>query len=542
MMAMCLVGLASACGAGGIEVPVAPSLSRARTRDEARRRLHDLSERYEALMTEHGLHEHGRYAGTLKEGPDASAAMERLRTAERDVFAEAVEILKRFGEGVVSPRRAELWRRGELGLRLLADPRSAELSDELEAVINSHEYRLGDQLVTRAKLTEMRRSDDARERRAVRTLQHDLHVKAVPMATALIRRRQELAKELGLRSFWAALLEVRGGEVATTERVLGELSRRTQLPFARALGSGPPQRGRLAFFRRMALPWDLDHRLERLAPMPDARFPADTALATVFRIYRAFGFDFERSGVDLKQRDFAFGGQTIAVKVPNDVRLVVTPLSGARFHGLLLHELGHAFAVHATRETEPLFKGYEWVPGLLDPAYAEGTAEVFGRLLDEPRVLRELVGLSDSDALAVVRARRLQTLLSIRRGIVSTTFERAALEQPGADLDALSLDIERRLSGAMVPRGTEPTWAASAFLATYPAYTQSYQLAAVVAVQVRAALKARFGEDFISPRAGRWLADRMMADGARWTLREKLVAVAGSPLDPGPLLRFVNEP
>ena len=534
LFATLLSGLVAACGASPPVAPVARGP--ARTRREARERLARLAQSYEKLMSEHGAHEYGRYAGTLSEGPAAEASMRALRKAEQEIFLEAEETLKRFGTGIVSPRRTELWQRGALGLKMLADPRSAELSDRLEAVINGHQFVLDGTPVPRSKLIEMRRSEDRAVRRRTRQLEYELHRKAAPVAKELLVRRRDLTRELGQPSFWTAMLEVRGANPAATEQILGDLERRSARAFFAGLAGAGTQR---LFGRRMLMPWDLEFVMQRVAPAPDALFPVERALPTAFAIYRAFGVDLEQKKLALSLRDFAFGGQTIAVRVPDDVRLVVRKSPGMRFFAVLIHELGHAFAVLATQTAEPLYKGYEWVPGLLDPAWAEGIAETFSRLLDHPEVLQRFLGLSPGDAAAVVRARRLESLAAIRRGLVSVRFERAALEQPDGDLDKLSLDVERRFSGLLVPRDTEPTWATSPFLATYPVYIQSYTLAACVAAQIHAALKARFGPDWISPRAGNFVIEQMLADGSRSTLREKMIRGTGAPLGANPLLKFL---
>lgn len=529
-LAALLASLAAGCGPALPEPVHGRKMS---NRSDARARLGALARQYEKLMGAHGEHEWSRYAGRLEEGPAAAGRMAALRAAEREIFVEADAILTRFGDRVVSPRQAELWRRGALGLRLLGDARATKLADELEAVINGHQILLDGKAITRAELSEMRRSDDPKLRRRTRQLEHELHLKAAPIATELIRRRRELAKELGRPSFYAALLEVRGTEVATLDRVLGELGQRTRRAFAAALMGGERRLGRV-----LITSWDVDHVLHRQAVVPHERFPADKARPVVEGLFRALGFDLPAWKLDITVRDFAFGGQTIALRVPDDVRLVLRKPPGIRHYGLLLHELGHAVAVRSTTARDPLFKGYEWVPGLLDPAYAEGSAEVFGRLLDVPSVLREHLGLDAREVETVRRARQLESLVSIRRGLVGMAFEREALERDG-DLDALSLDVERRLSGLLVPRDAEPVWATSPFLATYPVYTHAYLLAACVGAQVREALAARFGEDWLSPRAGEWLSEHFLSDGARWTLNEKLVRTTGSRLDAESLLRFL---
>jgi hypothetical protein len=155
-------------------------------------------------------------------------------------------------------------------------------------------------------------------------------------------------------------------------------------------------------------------------------------------------------------------------------------------------------------------------------------------------VLTEHFGLSPEEAERLIHARRIDDILRIRRALTSVAFERVALERPDADLDRTSLEIERRYSGFFTPPDAEPIWATSAFFATYPVYVQSYMLASLAAVQVRDALKQRFGERWISPEAGRALTDGLVADGARWTFREKLIRMTGRPLDAGPLLAFIG--
>ena len=531
---MLLAGGALGCAASSEEGAALRVPGELYTREDARKHLAELARRYERLMRDHGYHEWARYAGKLDEGPAAQKQMEKLRQAEHELFTDADEVFQRFGQGVVAPRLQRLWELGALGLKLLGDKRAAELSDALEAVINGHQFLLDGKKIARGELITLRRSEDPAQRRRARQLEHELHVKAAPVASELIKRRIALAQELGLRSFYDSLLELRG---ITTARLMGlvtelnSYTRRAQYRLLYDLRKSAT--GALTIY-------DLDFAVFRHVRPPEERFDKERAIPTVKRLYAAFGIDLENPKLDLTIRDFAFGGQSISIHVPDDVRIVVTPAPGARFWGTLLHELGHAYAATRTHAEHPLYAGYEWVPGLSDPAFAEGLAEVFGRLLDEPRVLKDYVGLNDEETLRMVEARRVDTLLRVPRTLSSINFERIALEQPAANLDQLSLDLERTTLGLVAPRDAEPIWAASPFLATYPVYGQSYLLAAMMAVQVRDALKARFGPDWVTPDAGRHLTEGAVEDGARWTLDEKLVRTTGSPLEIAPLVRFLN--
>jgi hypothetical protein len=513
-----------------------PAASVPDTRDGARQALERLAERYEASMVEHGRLEWSRYAGKSGAGRQTEHAIKALREQERAVFREAEAILLRYGDELVSPRQAALWHSGARGLALLGDPKSTELSDRLEAIVNDHEFELDGKRLTRGDLVKHRRSSDAAVRRQTRRLEHQLHLRAAPVARELFLRRRQLAAELGPGSFYDQLLVLRGVDQAELDRLLQELDQKTRFAYARLIGELRKPLG-----GRVPAVWDVDFALQQSVSPPDDRFTPERALPAAYAIYRAFGIDLENPKLDVTVRDFAFGGQTIGLRIPDDVRLVLNPLPGVRFQALVLHELGHAYAMTRTSEAHPLYKGYEWVPGLTDPAFAEGIAEVFARLLDEPGVLGEHLGLAPDEAERLIHARRANDLLRIRRALYDIAFERAALQNPDADLDQLSLQIERRYSGFRIPADAEPVWATSAFFATYPVYVQSYTLASLCAMQVRDALKARFGASYISPEAGEFLTRQMVADGARWTFREKMIRTTGRPLEADSLLAFLND-
>ncbi len=518
------------------EVPTA-TFPEPLSRRQARERLGALAAEYERAMADHGLHEWSRYAGRLAEGDQATAAMDKLRRTERAIFEEALDILQHQERTLLPPRQAALWRNGAAGLRLLGDPVGSELTDELEAIINGHRFEHGGRAHSRGELSKMSRSDDPRVRREVRTIEHALHVKAKPVATALLERRRALAGELRQGSFYDALLKLRGVAPKRLDELMGEIFSTTHRRYASILADVARMAG-----RPRPEPWDLGWGVERLAnEPPDDRYPAERAMDVARSIFGDFGIDLDSPKLDITIRDFAFAGQAISVRVPEDVRLVVRPTPGSRFYSTLLHELGHAYAATRTTETHPLFKAYEWVPGLSDPAYAEGLAEVFGRLMDEPEVLRDRVGLTEDEISRTLRARRIGQLVRARRGIGWTWFERTALAQPKSDLDRLSLHVEHRHTGVHVPRNTEPVWATSPFLATYPVYTQSYLLASMMAMQVHQALRVRFGARWRSPEAGEFLTRRAVADGARWTLDEKLLRVTGRGLSSYDLNRFILE-
>ena len=484
-----------------------------------------LGAEFEGLMAEHGLAEWSRYAGEAQ-GHDDGQRMASLRARERTTL-EALARACKAEAGALEPREVELWLKAERGLQLLGDPQATTLADRLEGLINDFSFSVDGKAVSRQQLGALARSDDPAERRAANRAWGKLQQEAAPVARELLRRRHQLARELGLGAgFHGALLELRGLSFDRLRLLLGQLDERTRPAYIDALVEA-----RKAVGSAPVTAIDLDWLVKKLGAPPEQAFPAAQALPFARALWSALGVDLDHPRVRIDVRDFAFAGQTISIRVPDDVRAVVRPAPGVRFYATLMHELGHAFAATRNRESRPVFKGYEWVPGLTEPGCDEGVAEVFGRLLEEPEVLASHVpALSGADRAELLRLRARGELLGLRSRLVSIAFERAALDDPMQDLDELWRRLHRDLLGLEGPPDAAPTWATSPFLATYPVYTQSYVLAAMFSCQVRSALRARLGPSWVSPAAGELLASGLVADGARSRTDEKLRKLTGASL------------
>lgn len=508
----------------------------ASTTSASARELAELGSAYEALMAEHGLHEWSRYAGQEQPGVDAGATLQTLRQKEQALVARAAQLAAAPGAGA-SAREAELWERARRGTQLLADPEATALADRLEALVNGYRFQHGGRSFGRGELRRMARSTDAGERRLQHQLWGQLHQQAAPVARALLTRRYALARAHGFDDFYTAMLELRGVDATRLSALLSALTTQTREAFQAALAEALANAQLSA-----AAPYDRSYLSSVLGDFPDAAFPADGALDFARRVWGALGVDFEQPKLRIDVRDFAFGGQAISIRVPSDVRLVVSPAPGAAFYSTLLHELGHAFAATRTRVTPPVLKGYEWIAGLSQPGCDEGVAEVFGDLLDEPGVLERFGPAFAPGELERVRCgRKKAELLGLRGALVSIAFEREALRDPAQDLDALERRLLEEFLGMPCPPDLEPTWAASPFLASYPVYTQSYQLATLFSHQLRASLRARFGSPWLCPEAAAWLVDHVVHDAAATTLDQKLERATGAPLAPDAFLAYLQE-
>ena len=487
-------------------------------------------------MGEHSLAEWHAYTqeGTAPEGGIAA-----LQLAERDLFARARPVAERAiaasPEGSRAHRAATLWLRGARGLELVGDPETSRLAHELEARLNQHAFQQGARTLTRAELRRMSGDADPAARRAAMEMTSQAHRAVVDVARALLRRRHAVARERGIPSWGDAMLDLRGIPPARWDALDRALEEGTRDAYRRRLADGARARGITS-----PAPWDLTFVLSEDLSWADAALPADRALARVREVLGAWGFDLDRPPVRVLVREFAFGGQTLSIRVPDDVRTVLRAQAGYRFHRTLLHELGHAMQATRTAAPEAIFKGYEWVPGVTSPGFDEGMAETFARVFEDDAVLARFSELDAGQRSRLLGSTRRDALVSLRGTLASVAFERAALADPEQDLDALQRAMDRRYRGIDPPADTPPTWANTPFLATYPIYLQSYVIAAAVSAQVHAALRARFGARWFSPEGARFVTETLFAPGEALPWEDRLARATGRPLDARDLLAHLS--
>jgi hypothetical protein len=267
----------------------------------------------------------------------------------------------------------------------------------------------------------------------------------------------------------------------------------------------------------------------------DAALPKE-AWPAVQSSFAAVGLPLDPPRVRAFFKEIPYGGQTIAVRVPDDVRLTVNPSSGARLFGTLLHEAGHAVQAARTLPTTPaILKGYEWLLGATASGFDEGTGQLFGQSLLDEAWLHRFAGLDTPRVTALIARERLRFLMGIRSLLLSVALERRLYAEGPERGDEIERELIRKYLG--VEPGPESAWAATITLVSYPLYQQSYLIADMEAAQVRRALKARFGlRRLDDPQVGAFLTDTLFADGERRPFNDRVRAASGATLSPEALL------
>lgn len=266
-----------------------------------------------------------------------------------------------------------------------------------------------------------------------------------------------------------------------------------------------------------------------------AHFPSGGLVETIAGPVRAMGLDLEAGGrieIDLEDRE----GKTprafcAAVRVPDEVHLVLRPYGGYDDYLVLLHELGHALHFAHVDPSLPIeFRR------LGDNGVTEGYAIGFDHLLGRTVFLARVLDIDDPGP--VVRFLAFRDLVMVRRYAAKLGYERM-LHRRGSGPE-LASEYATRLTEATGARAPEALYLEDVDPSFYCVrYLRAWMLAATL----HRTLRERFDEDwFLNPRTGPFLKDL-------WALGQTLPAEALArerldvdELDFDPLLEMIREP
>lgn len=413
--------------------------------------------------------------------------------------------------------------------------------------------RLDGKTVTNNAILDLLRSErDSKRRRAAWEASKGIGPRVAGPLLDLVERRNEAARSLGYRDYYAMRLELQEIDEGELRAVFDELKQRTHGPFRQAKAEVDDRLAERYRIPPEALrPWHYDDPFFQEPPLADelglgpkfsgldllqiardffagVRLPVDDVLARSDL--------YEREGKD--QHAFCTN-----IDREGDVRILCNLKDDERWMGILLHELGHA----------AFEKGYPTsLPWLLrQPAHiatTEAVAMFTDRLIYDADWLGRAAGISherpDQFRRDAQRSLRFEMLLMARWVLVMTTFERDLYADPRRpDLDAHWWDLVEEHQLLTRPEGrTDPDWATKIHLTVAPVYYHNYLLGELIASQLGRALEveALAGEEangFVGrAELSAFLSERWFAPGASVGWQELLESATGSRLTPGPFL------
>jgi peptidyl-dipeptidase A len=468
--------------------------------------------------------------------------------ADRDQFA-AVRSAREDSEGDLR-RRLDLLH--DATLRHQVPDRLRERIVELETAVDlrfsRHRGVVGGREVGDTEIKRiLRRSDDPRERSEAWEASKTVGAAVADDVRELARLRNETARTLGHRDWYALSLATDELDERRLADTLAAADRATAEPFRRwkVLLDG-----RLADRFGCAVadlrPWHHADPFFQEAP-PDGAVDLDPYLegADVVELARRTveGVGLEVEGIIARSDVYPRDGKNqhafcVDIDRRGDVRVLANLVPTHESADTMLHELGHGVYDLGFKDDLP------WLLRSTHLVATEASAILFGTLAWRREWLERVVGLSTNEGAELeprLRAARAVELLVFTRWVlVMNAFERALYANPDGDLDRHWWELVSRYQGVTPPDDRRaPDWAAKIHVAVSPVYYHTYLYGAIVALQLAATLDSEAGGVVDRPEVGALLQERLFAPGqsVRW---DRLVEDAtGSALSVESLERAV---
>jgi hypothetical protein len=398
----------------------------------------------------------------------------------------------------------------EAGLRLSIDGHGAAIPFREATIVQANEPDRG-----------RRAAIEAARLEATETHLNPLHREA-------LERTRATTRELGWPSYRALCEQLKGFELERLARATAAFSAATEEAYAPLVGPAVARTlDGLALdqLARADLP-----RLFRFA-QGDEAFDGAQLLPSFEATLAGLGIDPAAQPnvqLDVEARPSksprAF---CVAVRVPQDVRLVVPPIGGRDDFTALLHEGGH---VEHYAHVDPAL-AFEY-RHLGDNAVTEAFAFLFDHLVEDPQWLRARLGVQDADGTLDAHARATR-LIYLRRYAAKLAYELDVHgERPPGD--AVLRDRYATLLGDAV----RVRWPRETYLADLDPgfYVACYLRAWALETHLRAHLRERFGEQWFTQREAGETLRALWRDGQRLSAEELLGELTGAELDFGALL------
>jgi peptidyl-dipeptidase A len=490
---------------------------------------------------------------------DASEANARRRAetelaysnalADTELFANVESARALDGDPVVR-RQLDLLRNMMLPHQVSDELRQAtvELESSVEVTFSRHRGVVHGVEVADTEIKRiLRHSDDGEERRKAWEAAKTVGAAVSDDVRKLARLRNEAARALGYRDWFAFSLatdELDEGRLLAT---LAEADRATAEPFARWKSALDAKLARRFGCAVAALrPWHYADPFFQEVP-PDGSLDLDPLFAgqDVVTLARK---TFEGAGLEvaaiLDRSDlFSRPGKCqhafcIDMDRRGDVRVLANLVETQDSADTMLHELGHGVYDLG------FGAGLPWLLRDTHLVATEASALLFGALTGSSEWLERVLGVEASESAELAAklgaARAAELLVFTRWVLVMNAFERALYADPEGDLDSTWWELVARHQLVTPPEGRHaPDWAAKIHIAVSPVYYHTYLYGAIVALQLKDTLDGAAGGIVGRPEAGAFLAQRLFAPGqsVRW---DHLVEQAsGAPLSVDPLAREV---
>lgn len=336
----------------------------------------------------------------------------------------------------------------------------------------------------------------------------------------LMKLRNKHAREVGFENYGAMMLELSGLGVDGFNSFVDEMLKRTEEPYEELLKGVGRDEVSINDIRRM---YGMYYRNNGPSGIEQAE-QMDIMKKTLANI----GFDFDELPIRFVEKEIPYGGNALAVTVPDDMRIVMNlgmPL------GVWMHEMGHGLHGVLTTINQPILEGYEWCLGNQCPFFGEGMAEVGANMIRNELWMKKYSSSTSEELENRFKTVQKYFPAYIRFWFTNAIFEVELYKDLSRDPKEVRDEVNKKL--LKIDVSDQPfSLGTNIMYVSYPVYYQNYVFASVIAFSVHKTLKEKFGEEYMfNKEVGPWLKENLYANGELTPWREKVKAATGTEFD-----------
>ncbi len=473
------------------------------------------------------------------------------------IFADKkdFETLKKFKEAkdITDPllkRQLDILYNDFLGQQIDSAKTKAMIDMQSKISMSFNNFRpvVGKDTMTDNKVDSiLRNSTDSKLLEATWTASKKSGANVSAQVIALVKKRNEAAKELGFNNYHEMSLKLSEEDPKEVEKLFNELDSLTRDSFAQLKGDIDDYFAkRYKIKKEELMPWHYQNRFFQEAPKIyeadlDGYYKSKDVVVLTKDYY---------SGIGLQIEDMLKNSDLIERKGKNqhafctdidrlgDVRVLCNVKNNANWMGTMLHEFGHAnYSKYNDRDLPYMLR---------DAAHTfttEAVAMFFGRFSSNPQWMKANLGITDAEAKKIAddcyKTLRLEQLTFSRWAQVMYRFEKGMYENPDQDLNKLWWDLVEKYQMLKRPAGrNEPDWASKIHIALYPCYYHNYLMGELLASQFTYYIAKNIykTEDIKSidfsknPEIGKYFIDKVFKPGMKYEWNEMIEKATGEKL------------
>ena len=364
---------------------------------------------------------------------------------------------------------------------------------------------------------------------------------------ALVKLRNEIAKDLGFANFHEMSLKLGDQDPAEVSALFDELDSLTRGAFAQLKDEMDGYFAKRYKVKKEDLkPWHYQNRFFQEAPVIypvdiDKYYKNQDLVKNMATFYNGIGLNVD--DIISKSDLFEKPGKNqhaycMDVDREGDVRSLDNVKPNSDWMGTLLHEFGHGVYSKYNDRNLP----YE----LRTQAHTfttEAIAMMFGRFSTNPTWMKDMGIIDSVEAKKIAgdchKTLRLQQLVFSRWAQVMYRFEKGMYENPDQDLNKLWWDLVEKYQMVKKPEGRNmPDYATKIHIATVPCYYHNYLLGELLASQLYYHITSKVlkSEDYVNqsfvnrPEVGEYLKTKVFMPGARYYWNEMIERATGEKL------------